>query len=186
MRPAREVPGLDHDGFAPAAAIKGTASRLKLEDFVKIYRFPALSLEARDPQDEMDTPAPIRGLSPIERSFQRTTTHSGEARRYDARLAFLIKRPGNAFPDIISIGRATNNDIVLDLVSVSKVHGFFRREGDGWIYADNRSTNGTTWNGKVVKPGDTFKLTDGDKIGIGPELIATYRSPQAIHAWAHI
>ena len=41
-----------------------------------------------------------------------------------------------------SIGRSSENDIVLNDFSVSRHHAFVRREGDGWVIYDNKYTNG--------------------------------------------
>jgi adenylate cyclase len=44
--------------------------------------------------------------------------------------------------DIASIGRANDNDIVLNDFSVSRRHAFIKRENEEWVIVDNQSTNG--------------------------------------------
>jgi DNA ligase (NAD+) len=51
------------------------------------------------------------------------------------------------FPDRITIGRTSNNDVVINDSSVSRLHAYVRREGDKWVVADAGSKNGT----KLVK-----------------------------------
>jgi hypothetical protein len=41
-----------------------------------------------------------------------------------------------------SIGRATDNDIVLNDFSVSRKHAFLKKEDGDWVIYDNGSTNG--------------------------------------------
>jgi hypothetical protein len=165
--------------------IKASAARLKFEEFVVLYPVPSLHLEAVDIDDALYQPGEeLEAVTARERSFRRTTTHSGDAERYGDRFAFLMKRPGNALPNMIAVGRAPNNDIVIDLFSISKVHGYFLREGDAWSYTDHGSTNGTTWNSKPVKANEKCRLSDDDRIGFGEELVARFRTPRALHTWA--
>lgn len=61
----------------------------------------------------------------------------------------VARRAGSAY-GWISVGRARNNDISLDDVSVSKFHAYFRQE-DGVLYLlDARSRNGTFVDGQPV------------------------------------
>ncbi len=62
----------------------------------------------------------------------------------------------------ITIGRASTNDIVIDHVSVSRIHAIVTKENDGYYIADNNSLNGTYVNGNRIT-GKT-RLNAGDKI----------------------
>jgi hypothetical protein len=55
----------------------------------------------------------------------------------------LRKRPKNPFAHMVTVGRAENNDIVLPFGTVSKFHGYFLLESEGWSFVDAGSTNGT-------------------------------------------
>ncbi len=44
--------------------------------------------------------------------------------------------------DVAFIGRANDNDIVLNDFSVSRRHAFLKKEEGGWVLYDNQSTNG--------------------------------------------
>jgi hypothetical protein len=85
------------------------------------------------------------------------------------RFVEIRKRPGNPFPERISVGRATNCDVVIRLPFVSKLHGHFS-PGDGaaLILSDNRSANGITVSGKTLAPGSSIEVSTGDWIGFGP------------------
>ena len=65
---------------------------------------------------------------------------------------------------VISIGRTSDNDVVLDHHSVSKVHAAFREEANGWQVEDTHSTNGTMVNGRRIK---AHHLEAGDTIQAG-------------------
>ena len=56
----------------------------------------------------------------------------------------------NLTGDQATIGRATDNDIVLNDFSVSRRHAYLRRENGVWILRDNQSTNGVRVNERPV------------------------------------
>jgi adenylate cyclase len=63
-----------------------------------------------------------------------------------------------------TIGRATDNDIVLNDFSVSRRHAYLRRENGVWVLRDNHSTNGVRVNDKPVPESP---VVDGDAATIG-------------------
>ncbi len=71
---------------------------------------------------------------------------------------FLLER------DIATIGRALDNDLVLEGPLVSRHHAEIRQQYGRYYLADLQSTNGTYLNGKRVV--GSF-LADGDRIRIG-------------------
>ncbi|MFI1203191.1 ATP-binding cassette domain-containing protein (plasmid) [Streptomyces sp. BHT-5-2] len=62
------------------------------------------------------------------------------------------------------IGRATDNDLVVDDLAVSRRHAELRSGPDGYLIADLGSHNGTYLNGRPV---DVAPVRPGDVIGIG-------------------
>ena len=65
----------------------------------------------------------------------------------------------------ISIGRSSENDVVLNDFSVSRKHAVLvRNKDDEWTLKDNHSTNGVRVNGKQV-PESLVK--DGDELAVG-------------------
>lgn len=62
------------------------------------------------------------------------------------------------------IGRAKENDIVLDNIKVSRKHAKLERIGNDWYLEDLNSANKTYVNSKSIKK---VKVTDTDKISIG-------------------
>ena len=66
--------------------------------------------------------------------------------------------------DIVMIGRAPLNHIVIDHPTVSAQHVLLLRVGDSYCLKDLNSTNGTQINGMLVT--DT-EVNDGDKVRFG-------------------
>ena len=64
----------------------------------------------------------------------------------------------------ITIGRVSNNDVVLSDPNVSRRHAALKRNGSEWLLVDLGSTNGTMVNGR---PGHEHRLKDGDRLGFG-------------------
>jgi hypothetical protein len=67
-------------------------------------------------------------------------------------VAPIAKRPGSAFPDRISVGRARNSDVVIRSSSVSKLHAHFRATPEGLTLTDVGSHNGTKIDGTKMVP----------------------------------
>ncbi len=104
-----------------------------------------------------------------------------------ARAAALFVRKAaqqkDLFPDMVTIGRVPNNDIVLAYPTVSKVHAYLRREGEGWRLHDNRSRNGTFVARRRVAAGGSHPLEDGDLVHIGPSLALTFLLPPSLYGF---
>ena len=66
--------------------------------------------------------------------------------------------------DIVMIGRAPLNDIVIDNPAVSAQHAMLLKVGDSYWLKDLNSTNGTHINGLLFTDGE---LKDGDTIRFG-------------------
>jgi len=83
----------------------------------------------------------------------------------------LVKRGPNAGStflleaDSTTVGRATDSDVFLDDVTVSRKHAVIERREDGSFFVhDAGSLNGTYVNGEQV---DETKLASGDEVQIG-------------------
>jgi pSer/pThr/pTyr-binding forkhead associated (FHA) protein len=81
---------------------------------------------------------------------------------------------------MISIGRAASCDVCVEVETLSKVHGYFLREPDRWLYTDYRSTNGTTINGQKVEKTEKRALADGDRLQLGIGLHALFLMPGSL------
>lgn len=82
----------------------------------------------------------------------------------------LVKRGPNAgstfllTTERITAGRSPDRDVMLDDVTVSRVHAVFERRDEGWFVVDEGSMNGTYVNGEQV---DVTALATGDEVQIG-------------------
>jgi len=102
-----------------------------------------------------------------------------------ARVCKVVKKEGNVFKDMISVGRARNNDIALPYTSVSKFHAFFRKRGDDgpYVLSDAKSTNRTLVNDEEVKQERARELLDGDIVSFSPKLVFSFYSSEGFYAF---
>src|SRR5207302_9236922 len=89
-----------------------------------------------------------------------------------ARLVVVSgSRAGSAISlddDETTLGRATNNDVVLTDISVSRRHALLRRETFGYVLVDQDSGNGTRLNGRTIQ---AARLRNGDEIALGDAIV---------------
>lgn len=67
----------------------------------------------------------------------------------------------------ISIGRETDNDVVVDNKLASRHHALIQKIKKDFFIKDENSTNGTYVNNVKIPSGKYVKLNPGDKITIG-------------------
>ena len=99
----------------------------------------------------------------------------------------LVRDPANGpmlnpltLGDILSLGRAPGNTIVLHDERASRNHAEIRVNEDGkWDVRDLKSRNGTTVNGNEITSEHT--LTDGDTIQIGSTTILFCEGPPPLY-----
>ncbi len=66
--------------------------------------------------------------------------------------------------DTLIIGRNKINDIVIDNLAISKQHAKIESDGNGFLYVDLQSENGSFLGDQLIK---SHWLNDGDEISIG-------------------
>ena len=88
----------------------------------------------------------------------------------------VVQQPG-FFPrihvltkSIMSIGRDTQNDIVIDAAVVSRRHGQIMQRGSEYWVTDLGSTNGITINGRRLISNQPARLDDGAILRIGDQF----------------
>lgn len=69
----------------------------------------------------------------------------------------------------VTVGRAADNDVVLDDPTVSRHHVVFEHLAAGWSAHDVKSTNGTLVNGDPIQAGRP--LYHGDELLVGETKI---------------
>jgi FHA domain len=82
-------------------------------------------------------------------------------------LVPVKKNPENPFPDRLTIGRATNCDVVIRLAFVSKVHAHLFIQGDKLTLRDNKASNFTFHNHRRLEPGSSRTVQLGDILSFG-------------------
>lgn len=97
-----------------------------------------------------------------------------------SRLEFLNKSDRNPFQNLIMVGRARTNDVVLRHPGVSKVHATFSQVGGEWFIQDGKSRNGTYHNGEQLETGAKVALEDGDGVGFGGKVVARFLLPASL------
>lgn len=71
--------------------------------------------------------------------------------------------------DLITVGRQSDCQVMIDDHNVSRRHAEIRRTTAGWVVTDRDSTNGTKVNGEKVVNGHL--LADGDVVAFGSAQI---------------
>lgn len=98
------------------------------------------------------------------------------------RWLFALKR-GAKFASMITVGRAANNALRLNVPSVSKFHAYFTfvaRES-GWYIADANSSNGTFIDGADLPPSHgKVPLKSGAHLRFGPDVTARFYEAAAL------
>ncbi len=77
--------------------------------------------------------------------------------------------------DSIRIGRLAQADVVLSDSRVSRRHAEIRREPDGIVVLDRRSTNGSYLDGQPIPPGKKFALKPGSFLIFAFEKLIYHR-----------
>jgi pSer/pThr/pTyr-binding forkhead associated (FHA) protein len=93
-----------------------------------------------------------------------------------ATLAWPIRKqnPHRSFKDVVLLGRASSNDIVVRHRQVSKLHARLRVVDGDVLVMDANSANGTFVNGNDIK-GTEITLKDGDAVIFGAVALTFLR-----------
>jgi len=79
----------------------------------------------------------------------------------------LEKKKGAPFSDMITVGRTGNNDVVINDITVSRFHAYFKQKGKDWVVCDAGSKNGTHLDDQRLEARKERPLSNGDKVRIG-------------------
>jgi hypothetical protein len=80
----------------------------------------------------------------------------------------VARRGTSPFADMVTLGRAEENDIVVRHTTVSKLHACFQENAAGvWTLTDKGSTNGTWVGGMRLKPDEPLRLGPSELIDFG-------------------
>jgi hypothetical protein len=82
-------------------------------------------------------------------------------------MALAVRKVTTAFPSMITIGRTSNNDLIISDIAVSKFHAFIREAEGGWQLLDAASSNGTFMGEKRLDAREPYALPLGSLIRLG-------------------
>ena len=101
-------------------------------------------------------------------------------------LVFPIRAAKSSLTQLVTVGRTSNNDLVIPDISVSRFHAFFKQPTDGGFRLhDAGSTNGTTVNGFSVctkEAGEPSSLATGDNVRFG-QIDMTFLEASALQTF---
>lgn len=89
------------------------------------------------------------------------------------------KRPGANTFGFITVGRARNNDIVIQDGLVSKFHASLSCDKNGWTISDS-SKNGTWLDGELLPPGKPRPLPYLTVVNLGKAIVVALMKPEHI------
>jgi len=98
-------------------------------------------------------------------------------------LTLMFKNEAMALFDLkqgrsLTIGRRNDNDIIINNLAVSGFHGKIDSVGDGFVYIDLQSKNGSFVNEKLI---NSHWLEDGDMVSIGKHSLVFAYNQEELH-----
>lgn len=103
-----------------------------------------------------------------------------------ARLIILYSKTANKTimlgDDRFTIGRAEDNDLVLNDKTVSRYHAEISCLRAQYFLTDRESRNGTFVNDSRLEPGSSYHLADGDRIQVADGASLVFRNELATQA----
>ena len=102
----------------------------------------------------------------------------------DARIVHTVQKSGrNHFGDMITLGRAANNDVIVSVASVSKFHAYINQDLEGgYVLCDASSTFGTSLRGRWLTADEPAPVNSGDRITLGEKVVLTFFLPGDFYA----
>jgi hypothetical protein len=135
----RQLIKLGRDEFLAAAAPSALV-RFRNEPAGDGGGLRTLTLDHDGDQENIDETLPMDGIG----AFSITDI--------DMAIHPLLKKPGAPFPDRITIGRTSNNDLAISDHSISRLHAYVKLQGTTWMVADAGSKNGSWLRGEQLEP----------------------------------
>jgi len=143
-----------------------------LEDFIAAHPHPVLVYFLVQGTELMHVEK--TGLATIERLVLDSAPLPESSGEWYA-VYELRGKPGSPR---ISVGCSRTCDVRIDDASVSRIHGVFVREGEGWLLRDSYSTAGTAVNDRSLPPGGAAALRSGDRVCFGSVEHLFLESPE--------
>ena len=94
-------------------------------------------------------------------------------------IVLAIRKRQDVFPEMITLGRTANNDMVLNDATISKFHAFFRQIEDRWEVVDVGSRNGTKVMGRPLVARQPAVVVPGTRIRFGTVDLTFHNAREA-------
>lgn len=110
--------------------------------------------------------------------FMTNAGNTQESQRIDLFFPLRKRSGANAFTSMVTVGRAGNNDVVIQAEGVSKFHAYFMRVRDEWTLVDAGSSLGTFVDERLIEPrSERVPMSSGVRIRLGNALLGRYLDP---------
>ena len=160
----------------PFEAYREDARRLSQSDFEQCHGSAFLLLTAAG----LNEP---RGPAATEVNLADTDEPASERTASLSLLVYPLRRTERSAGHLVTVGRTSDNDVVIPDLSISRFHAFVKPAGDGrFQIQDANSTNGSSVNGTPVLGqghGPAVDLKAGDSVRLG-QVELTFLSAQAL------
>jgi hypothetical protein len=144
------------------------AQRLSRDEFARAYAWPflvgapSLSVPRAPMRTLVGSMPALRGIDTVLPEVQEDSSAATPQL-----LVLAVRKRQDVFPEMITVGRTANNDIVINDATISKFHGFFREVDDHFELVDVGSRNGTKVMGRALVPRQPVSVTAGTRIRFG-------------------
>jgi hypothetical protein len=169
--------------FRPVASYLKEAGGLTSSQFLEKYKHPVLLWPQAGDWIE-DTAFQFETFSSeYSEELPGAISPSTESQIAKTVVVKILKQANSAPTNMICVGRAANNDIVLANNTVSKLHTYFlvSEKGDSYDIVDANSTNGTVVNNKQLVAYKNQPLLNRDNIQFGPSIQMVYLTPEGFY-----
>lgn len=163
-----------------------------LDFFASVRKQSAEAFKKRHPEPVFVF-TPVAQMSGPDKHFITTqVTSIAEMRRtqgteagkkgMEQRVALVKKTNRNPFTAQIYVGRASNNDVVIEDPNVSKSHAFLEQNSGHWFVTDMGSVNGTWLDAAKIETATPRELRDGGRLRLGT-LELQFFLPETFHRY---
>ena len=162
---------LNSSGRISLSALVGSANNLSLDKFILHLRVPVLvgstihegKITSQALQRSKD--ARYRTQVFIAKDILNEATTESESLKNAIYPIMHNPHKPNKSENLIHIGRATDNDLIMPDFSISEMHARIYIQNGTYLIQDAHSTNGTFLNGQRLKA-DLMQLSEGDQVQV--------------------
>jgi len=159
---------------------------LPKEDFLSRFSEPILLV---DFEGVRDVPSNIEGTTPPPLEGALTQFTPGHDEKLDTvAVVPVVKSDRNTMANVVTLGRANSNDIVLPHGVISKLHAVFKKDPTTGQFSvtDAQSKYGTAVDGYPLPPAEAYPLTSKSTIVFAKFVQAVVFSPRDFHQHMHL